>query len=527
MHIAGFHTGSLASAKRARQVVFLKQDDQKPALNTSLKGALGLIAAIALVTLIFGWGLGYEFFIRVRPDFAAMVPSTALAFLALSLGLLPLVRTSLGKTSQRVLSIVAIAVVAIAVLDLAILVADRAAGIDSVLWPDLLQRPSDGMAAATAGSFILASICCILLGAHGTPAKLSFVTASTLGLLLSSIALVGYALDTEALYGVFLFTAMSLHTALAFAILFVSLMLIARDRGWIWLLFEERTGSAGARRLVPLVLGGPFLLCLLTLFATDAGIFSANFRLSILAIAMMLIGTIAVLRNAAIENRAEEETKALMADLEVALQDRSLLLREVYHRVKNNLQQINAMLMIEKTKIGDPEAIEAFGAMSGRIQALGMVHQLLLQADTPSEVDLSDYFEKLTQNLAAGHGLDRRGIRLTIEAISERAYLDVAMTLGLLINELVANAIEHAFRNENTGTIAITYGREGESERILTVSDDGSGYSQQAAEHTGSLIISSLIRQLRARKSVTNGNGTTVTVVFPANLSEEIRYANS
>ena len=493
-------------------------------LERALRAGLLFVAATGATTLAFGWGLESEFFIRVRPQFAAMVPTTAISFGVLGAAALPFARPAPAVWSSGLLLAAALLVAAISILNLLILFSGEAGNLDDFLWPSLRERPEDKMAVSTSVSFLLAAACCAQLALRRVH-PVAYVTAATLGLVLCSIALVGYLFDTQALYGVFVFIAMALHTALAFAVLFVCLMIAATGRGWIWLLLGERAGSVGARRLVPIMLVGPLALCWLTLQATEAGLFSHNFRLSIVAIAMIALGLVPVLRNAAAANDAEDELRLTMADLQSALADRSLLLREVYHRVKNNLQQVNAMLLIERGKMKDKQAADSFRIMSGRVEALGMVHQLLIQSAKPSEVELGGYLVKLGSSLAAGHGLENRGIELWVDAAPDIVHLDTAMTVGLLTNELVANAIEHAFNQKHTGNVAIVYEQRSPDEKVLTVRDDGTGFGADPARNEGSIIVNSLVKQLRGTMSVTDDRGTTVSVVFPAVRNGEMRHA--
>jgi len=483
-----------------------------------------LIVATSICILIFGWGLGSETAIRIRPEFAAMVPSTAILFLLLSAALWAFARSPRPNNGKKALLVISSAVALAALIDLVLVVAGIGTGLDAVLWPGLLQRLTDGMAVATATCFLLASLCALRLAFDATSIDYPFASMSTLGLVLSSTALVAYALDTEALYGVFLFTAMALHTALAFAILFLGLILVAPGRSWMGLLLSQKEGSRGARRLLPLMLFGPFLLCLIALYATDAGFLSVNFRLSVLAIVMTLIAVTAVLRNASIENTAEDDMQNIVNDLTAALADRSLLLREVYHRVKNNLQQVNAMLTIERGKLTDPEAKASYEAMAGRVHALGMVHQLLIQASNPSDIDIPNFFHRLIKSISAGHGLKSRNISISVEAEDDIVHLDVAMSLGLLVNELVANAIEHAFEGREAGRILVTYGNAGPDAMLLTVRDDGIGLDDENDLGTGSIIVRSLIKQLRGEMRVVTDEGTAISVVFPSTLSEVSRY---
>lgn len=196
---------------------------------------------------------------------------------------------------------VSIAVAAIACINVLITVWSGVPGLDGTMWPARVK--SDAMAYGTSACFLLAAVCSFSLSRRRALSDQTFVRVATIGLLTASVAFVGYAFDADALYGVFLFTTMAPHTAVAFVLLYTALLLTGRHVGWVGVLTAEGRGSAGARRLLPVAIGGPLLLCLLTNAATRAEWFSANFRLSLLAIMMMVLAAYAVLRNARMENQ--------------------------------------------------------------------------------------------------------------------------------------------------------------------------------------------------------------------------------
>ncbi len=386
----------------------------------------GTAVAVALAVLVLGWLLGLDAVVRIRPAFAAMVPSTAVCFALLGTGLL--LRVSDPRRQSRTALAMSVLVGAVAALDLAIFWTVSRNGIDGVLFPGRMGR--DYMAFATAASFLLGAYCLAGLSAPRLYHARAVEVCATLGLMAALVAIVGYAYDSEALYGVFLFSAMALHTAVTFALLFAAILLASWRDNWTGVLFDEGSGSAGARRLFPLAIAGPFLLCLLSLRLTAGGAFDANFRISLLAIAMMTLAAAAVLRNAVIENRAERRLLGTMEDLARSNADKELLLREVYHRVKNNLQQVTAMLRIEARQRDDPALRASYDATAERIRALGLVHQLLISSSAPSEVRARDFLRELVDNIAAGNDLARRGMEIEVEADEDRLQLDVAVSLG-------------------------------------------------------------------------------------------------
>lgn len=483
------------------------------------------VLAVAGIVLLGGWIGGIDWLVRLRADYAAMVPSTALCFVLVSGMLAFRLRRADGVARYVPEQAVAGAVFAIAATDIVVLATGIAPGIDGMFWPDTDAFRTDAMAFATAFDFLLAAICLLTLGRPADRARLGYRVAATTGLLSAATAVVGYAFDAEALYGVFAFTAMALHTAVAFVVLFSAFLLAQPQNGWVGLLAGQGRGSSGARRLFPVVVLGNFLLCLFALFATDAGLFGANFRLSLLAIAMMTFSTLALLRNARIDNAAERRLLETLAELEATARDKDLLLREVNHRVKNNLQQINALISMERRRNDDPQARASFRALSERVHALGLVHQKLLGGSRSSDVAVADFLGALAGDMSAGYGLEERGIRLDVEATREPMHLEVAISIGLLVNELVVNAIKHAFPGGRGGTIRVGFGRDANGEYVLDVSDDGIGMEANVEPGVGSRIVENLVRQLRSERTTESGEGTRHRIIIPAGINEEGRYA--
>lgn len=206
------------------------------------------------------------------------------------------------------------------------------------------------------------------------------------------------------------------------------------------------------------------------------------------------------------------------ADLATALEDRTaalhqrdLLLREVYHRVKNNLQIVDGLLVMQARDLDDGEARAALQGLRGRIYALGLVHHQLMDSADLKTFDISPFLGELSHNIVdGGPGMN---IRLSIDAIPLHVGLDFAIPLGLLVTELVTNSLKHAFPG-GSGTISVTLDRDGAGELMLVVADDGQGSkpSQGRRRGLGSTIIDGLIEQLQGRMTMRTDDGTRTEV---------------
>jgi two-component sensor histidine kinase len=212
-----------------------------------------------------------------------------------------------------------------------------------------------------------------------------------------------------------------------------------------------------------------------------------------------------------------------MADLEVVVQERTaalaqrdLLLREVYHRVKNNLQVVDSLLLMQARRLADPEAKAALETLRGRVYALGLVHHQLMGSIDLETFEIAPFLEELSRHLLeAGGGT---GISLTVRAAPLKVGLDFAIPLGLLVTELVTNSLKHAFGDGN-GAIEVSLAAAESGWLELRVSDDGKGYDPAGATAQPSLgraIIEGLVQQLRGAMTVATGGGVRTVVRLPA-----------
>jgi two-component sensor histidine kinase len=226
-----------------------------------------------------------------------------------------------------------------------------------------------------------------------------------------------------------------------------------------------------------------------------------------------------VIGDAAIQNNAERRLHATVDELRTTVADRDMLLREVYHRVKNNLQQINALIHMEVNRLSDPSAKESLRSTTGRVQALAMVHTLIVSSDKPSKIETDIFLKDLCSQIARSFGADQRQIVLTVDADNDTLDIDPAICIGLLINELVANSFKHAFVERADGNINFRY-KQFDGMRVIDVEDDGVGLEFDADQlrlqtSSGSRIIRALCGQLDARLSVRREGGTKISVVLP------------
>ena len=205
-----------------------------------------------------------------------------------------------------------------------------------------------------------------------------------------------------------------------------------------------------------------------------------------------------------------------------SLREKDVLLREVHHRVKNNLQVVSSLLHAEQQAVSDPDARRRFEVSQQRIRSMAAIHEQLYRTDDLSRVDFAAYLDDLAGHLPQAHDGTRH--RLRVDAVPVQLPLSTALPAGIIVNELVANAFEHAFPEGQTGTVTVQV-RTGDTAATLTVCDDGVGDPGWLASANGSdappeasigrRLVRGLIRQLRGTLNVTTDGGTCVSVTFP------------
>ena len=208
--------------------------------------------------------------------------------------------------------------------------------------------------------------------------------------------------------------------------------------------------------------------------------------------------------------QAEELVKA-------SLREKELLLREIHHRVKNNLQVVSSLLRLQARKVGDDRVHEVFRESQNRIRVMALLHESLQKPDSPGEIDFGRYLRTVALGLFRSFGQDAQGIKLVMHIVDVSLGVDSAVLCGLIVNELISNSLKHAFPPGNDGEIRIELQCDEDQNYILTVGDNGIGLPGAESEASRSLgleLVSLLAGQLGGVVDVLNGNGTTFRVTF-------------
>jgi two-component sensor histidine kinase len=205
--------------------------------------------------------------------------------------------------------------------------------------------------------------------------------------------------------------------------------------------------------------------------------------------------------------------------LRESLHEKEVLLREIHHRVKNNLQVISSLFNLQAQTVTDPNVLAALKESHNRVRSMGLVHHVMYQAADFAAVDLVDYVQTLTRSLYRSYSVDPETVLLSVDIANVRLGIDAAIPCGLIINELVSNALRHAYPDGRRGTLSVTLVHNSDATHTLTVKDDGIGLPDDIVlppvATLGLALVETLSRQLGGTLSIDRTGGTAVNVRFP------------
>jgi two-component system, sensor histidine kinase PdtaS len=223
------------------------------------------------------------------------------------------------------------------------------------------------------------------------------------------------------------------------------------------------------------------------------------------------------------ERRAQDEAlQTKQVALSQSLREREVLLQEVHHRVKNNLQVISSLIHMQTRRLDDAATRDALEECQTRVLAIALIHEQLYQAKDFSQVQFSDYVRNLAGNVFHATGTSRTAVSLELAIDQIPLSVERAIPCGLVVNELITNALKHGFKDGRTGTIRVELRAHGERELSLTVQDDGvglpPGFDLERVESMGLRLVSTLSEQLDARIVVRGDHGASFQLLFPVGV---------
>ena len=217
------------------------------------------------------------------------------------------------------------------------------------------------------------------------------------------------------------------------------------------------------------------------------------------------------------------ERKRIEDHIAASLKEKEVLLKEIHHRVKNNLQIVSSLLKLQSEYVEDEQALRMFKDSQNRIRSMALVHEKLYQSKDLAKVDFAEYVQSLTAHLVRSYGQRGSGVSLQVNIKNVFLDIDTAIPCGLLINELVSNALQHAFYQQTQGHISINLQLLDKHDFLLTVSDNGRGFPQdidfRCTESLGLQLVCSLTEQLSGKIELIKDRGTLFKISFPKTIA--------
>lgn len=220
---------------------------------------------------------------------------------------------------------------------------------------------------------------------------------------------------------------------------------------------------------------------------------------------------LALMHDISERRRAEEKMKA-------SLKEKEVLLQEIHHRVKNNMQIIYSLLNLQSSAIKDKKVVDLFTESRNRIRSMALIHEKLYQSQNLAQINFGEYIQTLTTHLFHTYKVDPSNVALKTEL--QDVYLDIntAIPCSLIINELVSNSLKHAFPNQKQGEIRIRFREDNKGKKILSISDNGIGFKQgydpENPKTLGLQLVHDLIHQINGGLHFQGKNGTLFRIEF-------------
>ncbi len=216
-------------------------------------------------------------------------------------------------------------------------------------------------------------------------------------------------------------------------------------------------------------------------------------------------------------NELEIRVKERTSELSSSLREKETLLKEVHHRVKNNLQIVSSILQLQSTYMKDEDAIVAFREGRNRVYTLALIHEKLYRSKDLAKINFAEYIEELTSSIYISFSVNAEQIKLNIKVADVFFDINTAIPCGLIINELITNSIKHAFPEGKKGEINILL-QPVEGKFVLIISDDGAGFPKDMdfrnTETLGLKLVTSLAKQLDGTIELDRSAGTKFEITF-------------
>ncbi len=205
-----------------------------------------------------------------------------------------------------------------------------------------------------------------------------------------------------------------------------------------------------------------------------------------------------------------------ITNLRESLKEKEMLLKEIHHRVKNNMQIISSLLSLQSEHIQDKDAVGALMESEGRIRSMASVHEIMYQSEDLTRIDFAEYTQRVARQLIAVYSIDPDVVKMIINCFDVSLGIDEAVPCGLIINELLSNALKHAFPDGKGGEIHVDFYPDGDDGMTLVIGDNGIGLPEEInikeAKTFGLQLVAGLVGQLDGTLAIERDGGTTFRI---------------
>ena len=217
------------------------------------------------------------------------------------------------------------------------------------------------------------------------------------------------------------------------------------------------------------------------------------------------------------------ERKQAEDQLKTSLREKEILLKEIHHRVKNNLQTVYSLLNLQANALQDPQLFSPFRDSQHRVKAMALIHEKLYQSESLANINFDEYVKRLVTDLIHSYSTSSATIHVQIEIVKRELTVDMVLPCGLIINELISNALKYAFPDNRSGTLQICFSLAANNQYRLVVADDGIGFpatimfdhGASSLTTLGLQIVSAFVHQLRGTITLDRTYGSRFEILFP------------
>ena len=218
------------------------------------------------------------------------------------------------------------------------------------------------------------------------------------------------------------------------------------------------------------------------------------------------------------KNTTVEDLIKEREELKLSVAEKNYFIKEIHHRVKNNMQIISSLLHMQELYVKNPEIASYLQESENRIQSMAKLHELLYESDNLLNIDIHDYFRMLSQFLIDCYKGEEKGINLHLDVDSIFIDVDKAVPLGLIVNELLTNALKYAYNGKN-GTLTLNAHKIENNNLFLQIKDEGAGFPDfidpEKPLSLGLQLVHSLTDQLEGKIQFISSEGTEINIMMP------------